>query len=289
MSEFLVSENQLSDFEEKGYCIIKDFWSDEILKKWENAIIVFHYQQALKIVEGQEKFANKNPLDYKNYEDLEKVLEFLEVENKDAAYQTYEMLANCTAAKYFMTHQPFSQVCSKLIDCPEELLIPLGPVPLINRPSTKRLLYHWHTELHYYPKRRNFLNVWFPTFTDKNESNGTMYFCEGSHQQNWDFVEYRGYDKNSYGKPNHFTQYEIPEEETKKFKKIPLILKRGDMVLFDRNLLHTSSVNKSERVSIASVMRIYDFRGDFTLSGNPEVKPYKDDSSGIPNLIPLKY
>ena len=41
------------------------------------------------------------------------------------------------------------------------------PGIFVNRPKTKRLLYKWHSESHYYPKRRNFLNIWLPIFYNK--------------------------------------------------------------------------------------------------------------------------
>ena len=76
-----------------------------------------------------------------------------------------------------------------------------GPGIFINRPKTKRLLYKWHSESHYYPKRRNFLNIWFPIFTNKNEKNGTMCIKEKSHPLNdLPINEYQGYDKSSENK-----------------------------------------------------------------------------------------
>ena len=49
-----------------------------------------------------------------------------------------------------------------------------GPGIFVNRPKTKRLLYKWHSESHYYPKKRNFLNIWLPIFDNKSDKNGTM-------------------------------------------------------------------------------------------------------------------
>jgi len=50
-----------------------------------------------------------------------------------------------------------------------------GPGIFVNRPKTKKLCHKWHSESHYYPKRRNFLNIWLPIFDNKSNKNETMY------------------------------------------------------------------------------------------------------------------
>ena len=161
-----------------------------------------------------------------------------------------------------------------------------GPGMFINRPKTKRLLYKWHSESHYYPKRRNFLNIWFPIFTDRSEKNGTMYIKEKSHLiEDLPFNEYQGFDKKTEGAKNHFIQYEIPENFVKKLKTYKANVKLGDMLIFNRKSVHTSSENYSKNYAFAAVFRIWDMSKDLTLSGDLRVAPYRDVGNGRPNLF----
>jgi ectoine hydroxylase-related dioxygenase (phytanoyl-CoA dioxygenase family) len=91
------------------------------------------------------------------------------------------------------------------------------------------------------------------------------------------FVEYSGYDKDSLGKKNYFKQLEVPESYVDGFEKIPMLSKRGDLVLFNRSLVHASKLNNSNNYSFAGVTRIWEPTQDLTLSGEFIVQQYADD------------
>jgi len=147
------------------------------------------------------------------------------------------------------------------------------------------LVYHWHSEANAYPKRKNFVNIWFPTFRDKTEKNGTIWFCEGSHKKKHsDFVEYAGYDEESLNKKNYFTHCEVLKEELKDYKKVPVIAKRKDLVIFNQHLAHTSSFNLTDKISYTTGFRIFNIQYDLTLSGEMGVKPYTKKDLGYPNM-----
>jgi ectoine hydroxylase-related dioxygenase (phytanoyl-CoA dioxygenase family) len=58
----------------------------------------------------------------------------------------------------------------------------------------------------------------------------------------------------------------------------------GDLVIFDKNLAHTSNANTSEKYSAAIVARVWDPTDDLTLSGNVDATPY-GGNLGRQNLI----
>ena len=159
-----------------------------------------------------------------------------------------------------------------------------GPSLFINKPKSKRLLYKWHSESHYYPKRRRFLNIWIPLFTSKNLVNGTMSFKEQSHKKTFPFTQYIGYDKESKGKKNHFIQYEIPNNFLDEFSEHFCINEPGDLIVFHKNLVHKSNLNKSERYSFALVMRVWTPLDDLTFSGKMGIRPYDEDFFGSPEI-----
>jgi len=284
--QVLTSED-LKSFENDGYVQLKHFWPHELLKKYEDTVIHFHYLQALKISALRHQFEKGlNPIFYNTVEDFDRVLAAFEVEDKEAAYQATFMINCSAAAKELTSYEPFLKICSSILDCPIEILVAGAPEPFTNLPSTKRLLYKWHSESSYYPKRRNFLNIWFPIFRDKSTENGTMFFCRNSHKvEERHYVEYRGYDNDS-SKKNTYLQFEIPASELTSYEKVPVLAERGDLILFSRSTVHTSTLNQSNVPSYAAVCRVMDMRRDLSLSGDMAVRPGISDY-GRPGIEPL--
>ncbi len=287
-------DNDLSDlkitFEKDGYVIIKNFWSERLLSSWEKSLTSCYYIQALKIKNLKEKIGSKglNPVDYDRMEDLDNVLPLFEGAYKAAGHQAIFINENTIASKDLCTYAPLLKIASSLLNCPPEIFNFSGPIPFINLPSVKRLLTLWHSEqIGYYAKRRNFLNIWFPFFRDKNEANGTMYFSLGSEKKtDWQFAEFQGYDEETMNKSEFLKQYTIPTSELESFEKKAVVANRKDLVIFNKNLVHTSSANTTAQPTYAAVMRIFDYRADLTHSFDPAVRPYAD-KYGFPGTEPL--
>lgn len=287
MEQSMLTQDQMRQFNQDGYLIVENFWPEELIQFWENTLILFYLRQSNKIGAIKNKLNVTLQNQHLSVLDFDNILLLLETEYKEAAYQVLNMVSNSCAGHKMLSFDELINAASQLINCPPMLLTPSCIHPFINLPSTKRLLYKWHAESCYYPKRRNFLNIWFPLFRDKRIDNGTMWVCKKSHDvPERHFVEYQGYDRESENKKNHFIQYEIPEVELSEYEKIPLIVKRRDIVFFHRALAHTSTFNQSDLPSYASVIRIFDYGNDLTLSGDPAVQCYKD-SGGISQLLPV--
>jgi len=201
-------------------------------------------------------------------------------------YQLQKLLSSSIELRNIIGTKFLIKEFKKLLELKEnQPLLVDGPGIFINRPKTKRLLYKWHSESHYYPKRRNFLNIWFPIFFNKSEKNGTMFVKEKSHLLNdLPFNEYQGFDKSSENKKNHYNQYEIPENFVKNLKTFKSNLNVGDLLVFHRKSVHTSTPNLSKKYSFAVVFRVWDISKDLTMSGDLGVTPYKDAGNGRPNL-----
>ena len=127
-------------------------------------------------------------------------------------------------------------------------------------------------------------------FRDKEPLHGTMYLMPKSHKHsNWNFTEFRGYDKKSFGEVDHYTQYDIPDSELKNYSPMAIRAKVGDVVLFDRNTVHRSEINESDKTGYIYVNRFFDLRKDLTLSPNLNERPYSNTSVeyGRPGLTPI--
>jgi len=253
-------------YAEKGYKIYKDFLTEVELTKWEDTLrLIFHYQ-ALKL-----GFDSQN---------IDELVRYFESKSKDAGYQCVLQGEYSLGGKQFVSLDKFEKLFSNILK--SNFITVLGPVLLTNIPSTKRLIYHWHTEKHFYPKRTHFANIWMPTFRDKRDGAGTLILAENSHKKHWDFVEYSGYDEENLGDKQAYVQYETVIDES--LKEIPIELDRKDIVIFDGNLVHKSTINHSNDVTYATSIRVYDTSKDPTLSADITIQPYKGNDLGYPGL-----
>jgi hypothetical protein len=272
-------------FNETGICILKNVLSKKDLEKFYKTLLDITYYHLRKIGE------NKNSIN-KIYnssifigDKLSRFLELHEKNDKEALYQLQNLYSSSNDLRNIIGKETLTKKFKELLDIKQQPLLIDGPGVFINRPKTKRLLYKWHSESHYYPKRRNFLNIWFPIFFNKSLKNGTMFIKEKSHLLNdIPFNEYQGYNKSSENKKNHFTQYEVPENFVKHLKTFRSNINVGDMLIFHRKAVHTSTPNLSKKYSFATVFRVWDFSKDLTMSGDLAVSPYRDIGNGRPNL-----
>ena len=239
--------------------------------------------QAQKIGDYRDKAIEIEQSNLTNSEKLSFICEMMEKEDKEALYQIQKYISYSPTAKSLFNNVFYTLMGDILGSNINRILLD-GPALFINRPNTDRLLYKWHSEAHYYPKRRRFINIWLPLFDAKTKDNGTMSFKMGSHLKNFPFSDYQGYDKKSEGKSNHFIQYEIPSEFVASFDEHWCEVIPGDLVVFHKNLVHTSNTNHSDKYSFAVVARIWDPTDDLTLSGEMQAKPY-GGNIGRANLI----
>lgn len=205
---------------------------------------------------------------------LTSIIELMEEHDKEALYQVQKFLPVSNARDVF---EPIRMKLALALGVHDTRLLIEGPALFINRPNTQRLLYKWHSEAHYYPKRRRFINIWLPIFRAKTKVNGAMSFKVGSHLHEWPFAEYTGYNKDTENKANHFVQYEVPENFLTGFEEYVCESEPGDVYLFHRNLVHRSNANTTGDYSFAVVARAWTPEDDLTLSGRMEATPYGGD------------
>ena len=265
--------DKLSGFAEKGFLVLENFFHSDDLSELEACVVDLYAQQAVKIAEYQAQVRKVQDSDESDFLKFQSIYELMEKDDKEALYQVQKFFGSSPVARSIF-NETFLQVTQDLLSASRNTLLVDGPALFINRPRTDRLRYKWHSEAHYYPKRRRFVNVWFPLFSSKNRDNGTMSFKVGSHVRDFPFSDYQGFNKDSEGKANHFIQYEIPDNFLSSYPEHWCENDRGDLVLFHRSLVHTSNENCSDEYSVAVVARVWDPTDDLTLSGSLAALPY---------------
>ena len=268
----------MNDFQKNGFTQISNYFSDDDLKKFESVISKFYISQALKIVDFRElALSLKNDMSLSDKDRCVSICNAMEINDKEALYQVQKLFPSSQfLSKIF--NDKFFLSCAEYMNVSDASMLLLdGPGVFINKPNTERLLYKWHSEAHYYPKRRNLLNIWIPIFGDKDKHNGTMSIKVKSHKKDFPFSEYSGYNKNTENSANFFKQYEIPSNLLESYDEHFCETKRGGVVFFDRNLVHRSISNSSENYSFAAVARVWEHSNDLTLSGSLAATPYGGD------------
>ena len=269
--EYLFSNKNPGAVSLKGYKHYRNFFTEEETREFEEAVVSIYKLQARKIdvyrskvdlLEGIEPFAA-----------FCAIYEMMEKDDKEALYQVQSMLPHAPKIRRIF-NEKFLDICQQGLSCGRDNLFINGPALFVNRPDTERLLYKWHSEAHYYPKRRNFLNIWFPVFNRKTYENGSMSFKAYSHEKDFPFADYKGFNKDSENKANHFVQYEIPESLLKDYIQEDVEADPTDLIVFDRRMVHRSNQNLSDTYSLAVVASVWNPEHDLTLTGAMEALPY---------------
>ena len=79
-----------------------------------------------------------------------------------------------------------------------------------------------------------------------------------------DYLEHFGYDDTS-PKTQTREQFEVPASSLSEYETVPIDIERGDMCFFDRNLLHASTINESDKFSYDKIKSIAYVTGNVTI------------------------
>lgn len=277
------AKSAAKEINDNGFSVLKDFFSQEELMAFEECVVDLFVLQAQKIGEYRNEAIRIQHSSLSNFEKFCSIYEMMELNDKEALYQVQKFLTSSPQARALFNDN-FLGLTNSILGSKKNSILIDGPALFVNRPNTERLLYKWHSEAHYYPKRRRFLNIWLPLFDTKSKDNGTMSFKVGAHKRDFPFTDYQGYNKDTQNKSNYFIQYEIPANLLNEYKEYWCEVSPRDLIIFHKNMPHTSNQNISKKYSVAVVARVWDPTDDLTLSGSIEATPY-GGNVGRPNLV----
>jgi hypothetical protein len=110
----------------------------------------------------------------------------------------------------------------------------------MDMPDDKAFFLDWHQEVHYTYKDAELIQLWAPAVTDIDLKNGALRVLTGSHKG--------GVAKTNDTKPEFgHAQYTVVPEHVAKFKEKQVTMKRGNVLLFSKMLIHKSGVNSTAR------------------------------------------
>jgi hypothetical protein len=262
------SSEVVEQYRSKGFSIATGVVPRSTLDRYSSALCGFLDLQQRKLV-GRKAETTGAPLS------LDAAIDELAAVDWQAVQEACKMARNSPAGLAMAADPAVQSFASRLLEAPVETLVFSGPSLFVNRPREKHALYTWHAEYHWYPKRRNFVNLWLPIVHAKRPGRGTMAVLEKSHERHWAFSEFYGFDKESEGDAQFLLQYEIPNDEVRDLTRVDIEADPGDVVAFHPRCVHTSTVNESDHPTYAATIRVFDYRRDLTVSADWAERPYR--------------
>ena len=259
----------MNNFSKNGF-IVENVLEDKEVKQFEDTFLKFCKMQIKKL--------NLNTKTNK----VQEVVTLLNKKNPKALDEACLMVRNSSIGHKLAGNKKLLEISNKLLENKNSPRVISGPAFMINFPKNNQRKYTWHNEQIWYPKRRNFINVWCPIFEDRINKN-SMGIKIGSHKKNWNyFSEYQGYNGKLHDECD--VQYEIPENHLKGYKTVIPKVKKNEGIFFDAKTVHRSLNLKKKKVLFTITFRVYDYHNDLTLSANWADLPYNGKSFGMPNL-----
>lgn len=262
-SQAVLSDELIAQYERDGFIVVHNAVTAAIGVRLAETAEHFAALQARKLTE--ESFSNSadDPLAR-----LDQILLYFERTDPAIIKSIQELTSMATVSSELTSILPsigFDRLLgtSKMVSEGRGTILP-------SIPGSKRRITTWHSEAHWLPLRKRFLNCWLPLFRPKRPGLGTMHVLKGSHHRSWDFFEYQWDDG--------YIQYEIPDAEQHGFEIVRIEADPGDLVIFDRNMVHRSEPNDGKDISYVWINRYFDVSQDLTLSANPGVRPYSPEA-----------
>ena len=270
-------------FDANGYFKVEDFIPKRKQDIINRDIISLANQFSRKI---NNKVFNKK---IKTVENLNEFIIKLEKYNPKYLFHFSQLIARMQSMlnliNYIVQKKLLSVASNILCEKKNELLTSFPASFLINMPKNKRLLYHWHTARSGYPKREKYINFWVPILKDKKSTNGSLIVAKKSHHNDsYPYKEFR--DTKRYGQ-DALTQMVVPKPYIDKFKTAILKCKVGSVYGMHRNLLHSSTINKSKSCSYVMIFKIWSISKDLTLNSNIGQKLSTFDSGFNEDVIAI--
>lgn len=264
------------DFHKKGFFKINNLISKKKLNTINKEIISFANQFSKKINKNEFKRNIKTTNDFSDF--------CIKLEKYNPKYFFHfvtlvSKLNSILDLTNFICKKKLTKISSEILnENQKNLLTSYPPAFLVNLPRNRRVLYHWHTAKNAYPKRASYINFWVPLFVNKKKDNGSLKIAEKSHfNESYPYKEFK--DIKRYGK-NALTQMLISNKYINKFKIQTLRCETGSLYGMHKNLIHSSTLNKSKNCSYVLIFKIWTIAKDLTLSSNIQQKNNADEASG---------
>jgi ectoine hydroxylase-related dioxygenase (phytanoyl-CoA dioxygenase family) len=171
----------------------------------------------------------------------------LQMSGDQTLYRLHELSKNLTAMN------TLREICAdwaRAILGPDQLLLDVNSHIIFSIPTDERSMWSWHQESTYDVFKGAGINFCSPVFEPATRENGTMSMLKGSHK-----LGSLPYDKQ---RPENGSTTLLPkgiEQIVAAHEEVHFIAEPGDVIGFDRNLVHRSNRNTSPRPRVTAVVQ----------------------------------
>lgn len=232
----MLSKEQINDFSNNGFIILKNFLRNEYLEKLKETLMVM-FSHNLK-----ENIHNKK---------IDDVVNQLEGLDHSKVYNVQKAICSSTEALSLVNSLNLGELYSDLYNIDKKKVhLQLLQTP-VQFPNDDRFDFEWHQESGSYNSFSKILTCWFPILGSVNEIDGSMTLIPGSHKngkREFTFV------KKESGLNDWRVQLKNGEEKEAVLAKID----PTDVILFDSDIIHKSVANVGKRIRVTGIVRALD-------------------------------
>ena len=253
----------LINYKNKGFFVIKDFFSNVELLKVENSL-----KNTIYKISNNKNFKNIENLNSKKFQ---KNFDKFSLSDPLKAGAIYDSMQTSIALKSLATSKKVIKILCKILEIENEASVSnfFSSIRL-DLPQKKKNLLSWHQDFMDTSKKNldysRGITIWAPlNKVDKN--NGSMMVCVGSHKKRVNIISKKRVSINS-------SEYlMINNNEIKKYRKKLITCKRGDVVFMNMNCIHKSVIGKSNLLRKTIISRYVDINSNSFVPGALKFTP----------------
>ena len=238
----ILTSEQITSFHNNGFVLLDNFFSDNELKRFEDAL--------RKIIQVQIIKAKKEHPDIdEDFTGREFDAAMIKLEEIDHQYiaDIYDTIYSTSAFLSLASKKEISECINQLLDRNHDDPLYLDQsrcrIDTPFDPHNKKC--GWHQEVFYYVPKSHFVQTWAPVIHDAKKETGAIEVCLGSHKE---------IAKQSKDNPeNEKYQFIVDESEVEKYQRDIMELKVGQLLIFSSKLIHRSGDNVSNQVRYSLV------------------------------------
>lgn len=189
-----------------------------------------------------------------NSNDVEETINkgMINLEKKNHKYlsEIYDIMSKSTHFISFITDRKLLNIVKSLLNLSLDKNILINSTTIrMDPPGVSKFTYGWHKDENTNIPGSNFVQLWSPIFSNVDKNTGALEIAVGSHlYKNKTNIE--TYEKKKLGKINRSNFYKV-KIINDNYKKIHLKMRMGEVLLFNKKLLHRSGIMKKNKMRYA--------------------------------------
>jgi ectoine hydroxylase-related dioxygenase (phytanoyl-CoA dioxygenase family) len=250
-SPYILTEEQIAEYQENGVLIIKGFYSNEEIYPIQKAI----YDIIGLIIKKHRLPIKQNPYSSKNF--FSGYLDII-AEDRSIGSAIYDAIKKITSFRRLISSEKNQHIYQQLSGAINTGVCPLAQGIRIDNKSEDFYRSLWHQELIYHPQSRDGAVFWSP-LVDVTEKMGAIQICLKSHKNG--LLKYKESTSKDLKSGNAYSLiFDEEANNISSFDKIEPRAKVRDLVVMNYLTVHQSGFNRSNVSRWTMQMRYFNFQ-----------------------------